>query len=624
MAILPVDAVEYLIFSGGGSKAFVHFGAARAILERLGLDSGFTGFEPRNENTAHAIRGMAGSSAGALIGLLLAMGQNAMVSEYWLKRTLVKVKPPTDEGPAKSKHDIPRILADYAIGPKGMRSKAQDGFIRLAAWPRVRRNGSPQFVYRLDRNQQGIYDKFLKDLNIAETLRDSRYAKEFFKLQALKEVINGLGGGISFSTDSLALGLESLIRSRVKGTEFAFLAERIPFRAYVFNLLAHGGMLPGMMLRQSLLYLASKTPLAEDKGWTIKNLRRLTFQTLYDATGYDLVVTGTNLTSKRIGYFSVTLTPNFPVIEAVAISMHYPFLFKPVVIAGGGAVPPGYAGRWVDGGLINNFPLHAFDRAPHAPTDHRAVGFFLKEKKYRPVAIGLHEMAQRRVAEVFDAVMDQSTRGQIRSSLEELQTVELDASGLSTLDIIPNWRTVDKLIQRAMRRTNRYFSKARKCASLLQSWAKKDPRPPIPSETFEAIARAQMRGAFPKVSRRQMRVQSNKPNRPQYADFDIIVETELGEYLVYEAKSTKNARLTSRQALAIPEIAKYGGTISASKDDDPPFTDNKAPKISRHAVRILRPQTLCKEFELARKHQREPSKLPAQSEAERGKGYPKL
>lgn len=94
--------------------------------------------------------------------------------------------------------------------------------------------------------------------------------------------------------------------------------------------------------------------------------KNLTFREFFDFSGTDLVITGTNISQGIPCYFSVFHTPDFPVIEAVQLSMGLPGAFKPIyvnteVINGQENSRNGYAGLYVDGGMLNNYPIRAFD-----------------------------------------------------------------------------------------------------------------------------------------------------------------------------------------------------------------------------------------------------------------------
>jgi len=80
----------------------------------------------------------------------------------------------------------------------------------------------------------------------------------------------------------------------------------------------------------------------------------LTFQEHYDLTKKNLIMVGVNVNKKRPEYFCKDLTPNMSVLTAIKISTSFPFIFDPVK----------YNNMlYVDGGLMNNFPIEYFNGA---------------------------------------------------------------------------------------------------------------------------------------------------------------------------------------------------------------------------------------------------------------------
>ncbi len=173
--------------------------------------------------------------------------------------------------------------------------------------------------------------------------------------------------------------------------------------------------------------------------------------------------TGANVTQKRMYYFSRRDTPEFPVIEAVAISMNLPILFKPVYlevempVSQRNPKADGYHGYWVDGGLLNNLPLHAFDDAPDNPLKSS------EDPDLRPLHPGVLALrltdgfedpqknlaATSKVAGTFDVLFDQlagimgavlapSEEGQIRTPAERDQTIDLYTDALATTEFAPS------------------------------------------------------------------------------------------------------------------------------------------------------------------------------------------
>lgn len=97
-----------------------------------------------------------------------------------------------------------------------------------------------------------------------------------------------------------------------------------------------------------------------------KEIENWTFREFFNLTGVDIVVTGTNITFQSPVYFSLHETPDFPLIEAVQISMNIPGIFKPVYVdtnvnVGQNKAQDKYRGLYVDGGMLNNIPIRAFD-----------------------------------------------------------------------------------------------------------------------------------------------------------------------------------------------------------------------------------------------------------------------
>lgn len=80
--------------------------------------------------------------------------------------------------------------------------------------------------------------------------------------------------------------------------------------------------------------------------------KNITFAQLYSMTNTNLIITGTCLNDISIKYFSHTTTPNMQILKALRITISIPFIFRPYQ----------YDGKlWVDGGVMNNFPIDLFN-----------------------------------------------------------------------------------------------------------------------------------------------------------------------------------------------------------------------------------------------------------------------
>jgi len=89
----------------------------------------------------------------------------------------------------------------------------------------------------------------------------------------------------------------------------------------------------------------------------LKSIKRPpTLAELRAKTGKTLVIIGTNVSDMKEEQLSADTYPDLSCIEAVRISCNIPFLFEKIQ----------YAGKyWVDGGLLNNYPIQqAFEICP--------------------------------------------------------------------------------------------------------------------------------------------------------------------------------------------------------------------------------------------------------------------
>ena len=84
---------------------------------------------------------------------------------------------------------------------------------------------------------------------------------------------------------------------------------------------------------------------------------------------------GTNLSTGYGEVFSVEHTPNMRILDAVRVSMSIPLFFSAVRAASGDV--------YVDGGLMNNYPVKLFDRRKYLedPKAERLPDYYKDENK---------------------------------------------------------------------------------------------------------------------------------------------------------------------------------------------------------------------------------------------------
>lgn len=393
--------MEYLAFEGGGGKGVTYVGAIKA-LRRLGV------LPVQNKQ----IKGISGASAGAITALLLAMG----FDDFGLAKVL------SDPRPFVGFFDDPR--------PAYFRGVVNNRAVELHH-AEVQDPGDP-----------GAVEAW-------------RYGKS-------KEISES----VYFLAHHL---IPHLVRAHAPDHE---LAKRVAEETIgcVYNLIFDRGLFPGFAVRrwfQQLMvaYLdmggsafgesLDLRELYAERGETFReSAGALSFKEFEKLSGIELVITGTNISRRRPAVFSARHTPDFPVIEAAAISMNLPFIFKPIHIKM--ELPVGelhgrkddYDGLWIDGGTLNNFPLHAFDhRQPPIssqfprlrPLHPRMLGIRLTDGPCsRPRTPGTYDALLELFGDVLGTLMYPAEDGQIRSPDEIDQTIELNTFCLSTTEFAPS------------------------------------------------------------------------------------------------------------------------------------------------------------------------------------------
>ena len=121
----------------------------------------------------------------------------------------------------------------------------------------------------------------------------------------------------------------------------------------------------------------------------------ITFEQVYTRYHKVLVITGACLNKKEVHYYHYLTNPKMPIRKAIRISMSIPIFFKAVWWQGD---------LLVDGGILDNYPLHVFD-SPDLPDS--------KNKKIRittpnPETLGLKLMEPKELPGEGSAQVDQT------------------------------------------------------------------------------------------------------------------------------------------------------------------------------------------------------------------------
>lgn len=429
----PAD-VKYLAFQGGGGLGFTYLGAIEALeaLQILPIRPGAPG----------QIVGVSGASAGAITALFLALGCGR--SDF---KELFSQKE--------------RFTAFYD-GPNTGKCR---GLL-------------PQ-DYSAEISIPLADDTGKTTLNVVKSLYDLIVDYRTVRDEVLKQSIQA-NSKFGFVGPSLVLAVAvgygpTFLEKRRTAIEGQFPFFKKIFdnpSAYLLNLTNDRGMFPGFPVRQFLQSTVRTFLKRIPSAKAVKgDLGKIDFSTLKQVTGIDLVVSGSNVSQRRSFLFSAKNTPRFPVVEAVGISACYPLVFKPVYIKAPESDPVlgKLRGLWVDGGLLNNFPIHAFDVADERsasppPLNPSILGFTLNEGTPDSPASFEDPDSERSPLPSFaggllQTLLTPGNLGQLRSSREQLQMIPLYTFDLSLFEFAPSASQADQPLKRARTDVLRYFNR---------------------------------------------------------------------------------------------------------------------------------------------------------------------
>lgn len=455
--------IKYLVFQGGGGKGVAYSGVLKALEEK-----GLLPLIPGEEN---GIKGIAGTSAGAITALLVALGYNSKeINDNFL--TKPEIFDAFFDGPDSGSY---RTVSSFNRPGKSNRSvnidlnETVEDFIKssrdLSLDNPMIRSIAVSLLGFLQSNTQ--YQSLLK-----EPAHEVFFMliKGFDTTHHTNALIGKLGGSILKN-----IGIEFLLAQIIKkffpetnNKELYALIERLKTDLYGFayNLVFDRGVFPGFSVRCFFQKtIASRMNSLFDKRFDGGTLN---FKTFYEYTNCNLIFTGVNILKSNFQYFSKDHTPDFPVAEAAAISMNLPFAFKPVYVEGGDL-----EGLWVDGGTVNNLPLHAFDYIEkkellkryheelYAYLNPNTLAFSLippteqedkKEKSWKD-ELPIIDFS----ANLFDKMWDPN-ESQIKREVERDQIIQIPYGNLSTMNFTPSDDIKEDPIQNAYNLVMDYLS----------------------------------------------------------------------------------------------------------------------------------------------------------------------
>lgn len=203
------------------------------------------------------------------------------------------------------------------------------------------------------------------------------------------------------------------------------------------------GFFPGLAPRTEFQHLL------RDAQGRLSNLATpvpfMTFKQHYDIFKKHLVLTGSNLSTGKTQIFSAAATADFPVVDAVRISMGLPYVFKPYVIQARSSDDRGKwptPGTYVDGGLWNNAPMRELEGEQALGKSLNVSSTFPDPQAINKTLLIRLEIDKERVVDDLLSLMAAVTSltGTGESQVSERyhdQILVLDTQGLGLLDFSP-------------------------------------------------------------------------------------------------------------------------------------------------------------------------------------------
>lgn len=448
--------IKFLSFEGGGGKGVAFLGAIAAL---------------EKENRLKDIEGISGASAGAITAFLLALGYDTMgIAEKLSKsETFIGFYDGPLTGKTRAvKNNISGIASsgqfknNKTTGEMDFRFFSNEEFKDYPWIIKDAINSFPQHKYLTG----AFFVSFFFGIPslVAGLSRDANDDLDLTKL-----LVGGGGGFTSIALLTYLLKYLTLpvIKTQVRKagikedcdtkekseTPFKALLDIITdnkdtFYNYITNVLLDRGLFPGFKLREFFLNALN------DKNLSPTN--NLNFNDFESKFEKDLRIVSVNSTTHRPQIFSIEKTPDFPVVDAVGMSSSFPFAFKPVLVMDcqkDGEGPEN--GYYLDGGLVNNLPMHLFDDNPVSKLDENMFAIRLEYsnpeqgiKEVKECDKSSFDILSEHAGDLLNSALFYSEEGQIRTKNEREQTVELDVSGLETLQFVaPIEKSAPKILE---------------------------------------------------------------------------------------------------------------------------------------------------------------------------------
>jgi NTE family protein len=436
---LTGDEIRFLALEGGGGKGFAYLGAIKVLEEK---------------EIMKKVEGVSGTSAGAITALMLALGMTADDIEAKLAKTNFAsfFDPPLD---ASGRRLVPRPVNYEPQSTTECEKTVLRGWDPDAAFTGA---AIGTLVSPVLGTVLGGLGAALRPL-LACIGDQSLLAK---LTQGYAWLLSG-PGNFNRTIVQTANSLGRLMDPNAKDVIDRLLGS-LPL--YLTFLERDMGLFSGKTARDFLQGLIEEGFSGKLTQAEAKLLPNLTFASLRKLKGKiggkDLLVCGANLSLGRSVLFSWKHTPNFPIADAVRISMGLPLIYKAYVVPWQEeGYPP--CGTYVDGGIYNNLPFREIGALSleGLTQEARPLGMALSQRS----TLGLRlEIAPPERVLSGQAVLIRSfaTAALVSGEANILPDTEpfsvlLDTTGLSLLQFNPKPADKSVVTKRSRRAMLKYF-----------------------------------------------------------------------------------------------------------------------------------------------------------------------
>lgn len=204
-----------------------------------------------------------------------------------------------------------------------------------------------------------------------------------------------------------------------------------------FRRLKDFGLYEGQVFLEWMSELIGNSPVGQGKP-------DLTFEELINCGGLELKVYATDLFTRSLKEFSPTATPSVPIAEAVRASMSIPLYFDAWRFSNNNPDDHFY----VDGGVLYNYPIGAFDDLQNGQVNTRTLGFQLEnlseQKTYMPFE---HGDLGKYTKSLVNALMETQSVAFTKNAFDVARTISIDHLGVGSTDFEIDTTTKNQLIQ---------------------------------------------------------------------------------------------------------------------------------------------------------------------------------